>query len=54
VPERDIRLLIDEDVWDGLAAALREAGYDAVSVAEIGRKGFSANFYDARWRSWMG
>jgi predicted nuclease of predicted toxin-antitoxin system len=41
MPERDIRLLIDEDVWDGLAAALREAGYDAVSVAEIERKGFS-------------
>jgi len=41
MPERDIRLFIDEDVWDGLAAALREAGYDAISVAESKRKGFS-------------
>ncbi|MEA3340527.1 MAG: DUF5615 family PIN-like protein [Chloroflexota bacterium] len=41
MPERDIRIFIDEDVWNGLAAALREAGYDAVSVAEVGRKGLS-------------
>ena len=41
MPERNIRLFIDEDVWNGLAAALREAGYDAVSVAESRRRGFS-------------
>jgi predicted nuclease of predicted toxin-antitoxin system len=41
MPERAIRLLLDEDVWQGLAAVLREAGYDAVSVTEAGRKGFS-------------
>jgi len=29
-----IRLYIDEDVWGGLAAALRERGYDAVDVHE--------------------
>ncbi len=37
--ERDIRLLVDEDVWDGLAAALRERGYNAISVAEARCKG---------------
>ena len=36
-----IKLLLDEDVWLRLAVALREAGYDAVSVNEIGRKGYS-------------
>ena len=41
MPEPAIRLLLDEDVWQGLAAALRQAGYDAISVAEAGRKGFS-------------
>ena len=39
--ERPLRLLLDEDVWQGLAAALREAGYDAVSVTEVGSKGLS-------------
>ena len=39
--ERDIRILIDEDVWNGLAAALREAGYDCLSVTEAGHKGLS-------------
>ncbi len=39
--ERNIRLFIDEDVWNDLAAALREAGYDAISVAESERKGLS-------------
>jgi biotin operon repressor len=33
--------LIDEDVWTGLAEALRQAGYDVVSVNEVGRKGLS-------------
>lgn len=36
-----IRLLLDEDVWPGLAEALRKAGYDAVSVHEFGQLGFS-------------
>ena len=36
-----VRLFIDEDVWDGLAAALRRAGYDAISVNEVRRKGLS-------------
>ena len=39
--ERRLRLLLDEDVWPGLAAALRQAGYDAISVHEVGRTGFS-------------
>ncbi|MDX9952715.1 MAG: DUF5615 family PIN-like protein [Anaerolineae bacterium] len=41
MPERAPRLLLDEDVWQGLALALREAGYDAVSVTEAGYKGLS-------------
>jgi predicted nuclease of predicted toxin-antitoxin system len=41
VPERAIRLLLDEDVWQGLSKALRDAGYDAVSVTEAGCKGLS-------------
>jgi predicted nuclease of predicted toxin-antitoxin system len=35
--EEKIRLYIDEDVWAGLAAALREKGYDAVDVHEADR-----------------
>ncbi|MEW5869169.1 MAG: DUF5615 family PIN-like protein [Chloroflexota bacterium] len=35
------RLFLDEDVWVGLVHALREAGYDAVSANDVGRKGFS-------------
>lgn len=35
------KVLTDEDVWTGLAEALRQAGYDAVSVSELGRKGLS-------------
>ena len=35
------KILIDEDVWTGLAEALRQAGYDAISVSELGRKGLS-------------
>ncbi len=41
MPEQGIRVFIDEDVWNGLAAALRQDGYDAVSVAEVERKSFS-------------
>jgi predicted nuclease of predicted toxin-antitoxin system len=36
-----VKILIDEDVWTGLAEALRQAGYDAVSVSELGRRGLS-------------
>ncbi len=36
-----IKLLLDEDVWTGLAAALRKASYDVISVNEIDRKTFS-------------
>ncbi len=36
-----VKILIDEDVWPGLAEALRQAGYDAVSVSELGRRGLS-------------
>jgi predicted nuclease of predicted toxin-antitoxin system len=36
-----LRILIDEDVWTGPAEALRQAGYDVVSVNEVGRKGLS-------------
>lgn len=32
-------LLLDEDVWPGLAKALRARGIDAVSVHELGRTG---------------
>ena len=42
MPERDICLLVDEDVWNGLAAALREEGCDAVSVVARRPRG--------RWR----
>ncbi len=35
-----IRLLLDEDVWRGLTAVLREAGYDAVSINDLDRKGY--------------
>jgi predicted nuclease of predicted toxin-antitoxin system len=41
VPCETVRLLIDEDVWQGLAAALREAGYDAISATESGYKGMA-------------
>jgi predicted nuclease of predicted toxin-antitoxin system len=36
-----IRLLLDEDVWPGLSAALREHGFDASHVYEAGRGGMS-------------
>jgi hypothetical protein len=41
VPEGAVRLLLDEDVWQGLAQALRDAGYDSVSATEVGCKGLS-------------
>ena len=37
VEENTIRLSIDEDVWLGLAEALRERGFDAVHVYEVAR-----------------
>ena len=36
-----IKLFLDEDVWTGLAAQLTQAGFDTVSVDEVGRKGLS-------------
>ncbi len=36
-----IQLYLDEDVFKGLAQALRLRGYNAVSVHEIGRQGIS-------------
>lgn len=36
-----VLLLLDEDVWLGLAAALQERDYDATSVHELGRTGLS-------------
>ena len=32
------KIFVDEDVHDGLAAALRRAGFDAISAREAGRK----------------
>lgn len=34
-------LLLDEDIWPGLAQALRDRGIDVVSVHELGRTGLS-------------
>ena len=34
-----IKLLLDEDVWLGLAVALRERGFEALHVYEAGRGG---------------
>ncbi|MCB0208215.1 MAG: DUF5615 family PIN-like protein [Anaerolineae bacterium] len=36
-----VKILLDEDVWVGLAEALRENGYDAISVRALNRMGFS-------------
>ncbi len=36
-----IKLLLDEDVHPPLAEALRQRGYDAVHVQEVGRKGIA-------------
>jgi predicted nuclease of predicted toxin-antitoxin system len=36
-----VKVLIDEDVWAGLAATLRQRGYEAVSIGEVDRKGLS-------------
>ena len=41
MPDDGLRLLLDEDVWQGLAQALRDAGYDTVSATEAGCKGLS-------------
>jgi predicted nuclease of predicted toxin-antitoxin system len=37
----DIALFLDEDVWLGLAVALRQRGFDAVHVYECERGGLS-------------
>ncbi len=37
----EIRLYLDEDVWEGLAAALRESGFDVMHTYEVGRGGAS-------------
>jgi len=39
--DKPIRLFIDEDVWLGLAATLRERGFDAIHVYEVGRGGLN-------------
>jgi hypothetical protein len=36
-----VKLYLDQDGWVGLAAALRDAGYDAVATEEANRKGAS-------------
>jgi hypothetical protein len=36
-----VRLFVDEDVWLGLAAALREKGFDAIHVYEVARGSLS-------------
>ena len=36
-----VKLYIDEDVWGGLAAALRDRGYDALNAHEASREGLS-------------
>jgi hypothetical protein len=36
-----IRLFLDEDVWPGLAVALRERGFDTVHAYEVKRGGMS-------------
>lgn len=36
-----IKLYLDEDVWPGLAAALRERGFDVVHAYEVDRGGVS-------------
>ncbi|MCB0174726.1 MAG: DUF5615 family PIN-like protein [Anaerolineae bacterium] len=37
----EIRLLLDEDVWAGLAKTLCNEGFDVIHVSEIGRTGLS-------------
>jgi predicted nuclease of predicted toxin-antitoxin system len=36
-----VRLFLDEDVWPGLAVALRERGFDVVHAYEVERGGVS-------------
>jgi hypothetical protein len=33
------KLLLDEHIWEGLAAALRDRSFDVLHVVEIGRGG---------------
>lgn len=39
--EKNIRLFLDEDVWLGLAAALREKNFDVIHVYEVDRGSLS-------------
>lgn len=41
MPTPDIQLYLDEDVWMGLATALRNQGHDVIHATEIGRQGLS-------------
>ncbi|MGQ9477818.1 MAG: DUF5615 family PIN-like protein [Candidatus Bipolaricaulia bacterium] len=38
---RPVKLLLDENVHEPLAAALRREGFDAITVGEAGRRGIS-------------
>ncbi len=40
-PYQPIRLYIDEDVHESIAAALRRYGYDVLNVREANRRGLS-------------
>ena len=46
-PALFIRLYLDEHIWRKLSAELRERGFDAVNVADVGREGFSD---EEQWR----
>jgi len=46
-PALFIRLYLDEHIWRKLSVELRERGFDAVNVADVGREGFSD---EEQWR----
>jgi len=37
--DRPIKLLLDEHIWEGLAEALRQRGYDVVHINHTARRG---------------
>lgn len=37
--DKPIRLLLDEHIWEGLADALSEQGYDVVHISRTERRG---------------
>ena len=41
IPTPPVRYFTEEDVYGGTVVALRKAGFDAVSPAEVGRLGES-------------